>query len=68
MNVERVRRIPGEVIARHLENVAEPGCVVDIDVGNARRVVLEKRELEIPERVECLEAAGGKQPLRRLVQ
>ncbi len=57
-----------EVVARYLEHVTETSGIVDVDVGHARRGAVEERQLEIPEGVARLEAAGGCEAVGWLVE
>ena len=59
MDVVRVRRTAGDVVARHLEHVAQARGIVDIDVGAAALAALEEGELQVAEGVVGLEAARG---------
>src|SRR5262245_39017346 len=68
MDIERMCRSAGQMVAHDLKNMAQPCRIVDVDVGTTFGAVLEECHLQVPERVQRLEAAGGDESGRRLVQ
>src|SRR5687768_14830468 len=68
MDVERVRRVAGEVIAEHLKDMFQSRRIVDVDIRAALVAVLEERELKVAEGIQRLVAARGKKSRRRLVE
>src|SRR3990167_1298012 len=54
----RVRRLAGELVMQHLEDMLEPVRIVDVDVSHPVGTVGEEGELQIAVVILRLEAAG----------
>jgi hypothetical protein len=51
MDIERMRRFAGQMIAHDLKNMAQSRRIVDVDVRTTFSAVLEERHLQVPERI-----------------